>query len=841
MAIAGLHGVSVLNSSFLRDAQSQSSRRRGDGRRGSTRSPLLLQIWQEIENEHAVNQVQRRRGEALLEQRSNGSIVDLSREDIPDSPEPRQRHDLEDAVFGENESEPWSQSQSHSESHDGHEDLNNSSCENSSVFGEIERERVRQVFREWMISGSRDHGSNISQRSSSPRGEWLGETEQERVRVIREWVQMSSQQRSVSTGENRVQPSAEINTDIERVRDGFGVNHSEGQNEHIRRGMRKLRGRQVMLDMLKKAERERQREIQELLDRQAVSHFPYRNRIQALLRGRFLRNDRSVGLNRSASVAESELGLLRQRQTVSGLREGFFSRMDSTGCSQATSNQYDTSSNNDIDFNTNEQTGESSSSMVIEPNNRSGNKVGVAHCFEGTTCESLDWQESATHAEGNHLQCLRIESVDRQSSFSIGCEGRGYTGQNVNLVEIRDTASELIQQSLQIDNLEPNNNHESGKVHNELSEMGDISNGENNSSNRNDYTEGNVVDNVNHGSGALEEQLEENVGNEGSGWHHNSTELRNSTNENVDANLLTNTANEWPENSWASEGGENPHMPEASEMWQENGSFQEAVGNWLGGPSDHGTAPGGRVHNFYFPDDDNVHSVELRELHSRRRVSNLLGSSFRESLDQLIQSYVERQGHANMEWDPEEPTTSTALEEQNLEQQGRDHIVDQEGTINSPLDLHSLPIPPTPPLWDQHPQGDNWPQNDDLEIINDLRLEMARLQQRMNTMQRMLEACMDMQLELQRSISQEVSAALSRSAGSMGIHDCDSADDNSKLECVRNGLCCICCASHIDSLLYRCGHLCTCSKCANELLQSRRKCPMCQAPVVEVIQTCSIL
>lgn len=77
----------------------------------------------------------------------------------------------------------------------------------------------------------------------------------------------------------------------------------------------------------------------------------------------------------------------------------------------------------------------------------------------------------------------------------------------------------------------------------------------------------------------------------------------------------------------------------------------------------------------------------------------------------MIQSYVERRGHARIEWELQETTPSSPSTEQDLEQQRRNQIVDTEDIVNSSLNLPLPPTPPPLPLWDRHSRHDNWSQN----------------------------------------------------------------------------------------------------------------------------------
>ncbi|KAK8601694.1 hypothetical protein V6N13_058621 [Hibiscus sabdariffa] len=836
MAIAGLHNVSVLENSCRRESQSQSSRRQENG---STRISSILQMWRELEDEHVVNNAQERGSKRILQQRSG----DLS---TNDSDSRNGEHIfVSDNVSG-NEFGRWSQDRFGSQT--GNADSSNFNCEPSSDLGDVERERVRQIFREWMKNGGRDRTSNVSLRSNSSRAQRIGEAEQERVGTIRECVQMNNQQRGACI-QSREMQAADIGSHIEEVLNGFVVNQNEYRTELVHGGIRKLCGRQALLDMLKKSKSERQTEVQGLLEFRAVSNFAHHQRIQSLLRGRFLRNGKRVPGDISTSIAASELGL-RQKQTVSGLREDFFSRLDHSGYSPASSKCSDTPSNADTNCNRNEQIHVDNSDEVMDRLN----------------------DQSEHENEETDLVVDIVEDVSRHEASTL-------------VEECQDESRDVTRQVLDGDWQENIANvsspetlkNEAGDHSGEASYVHFPQDGETSGT----YRLINDMENLEHNlvqcidgqeSASQVEGRQEDQDNNGAEWQ----EAR------VEHNVLMDCNNEGTSDMHHENGG------------NEDDSLHETTRNQLEGPYIQDPVTVRRAYTFYLLDDDNVQSMELRELLNRRSVSGLLHSGFRESLDQFVQSYVERQndpsfdlvlnetsgisasveqdveqqssdrneGHRDAEvlplplpsprmpymqplWDQDsyhqnETSATPASVEQDVEveQQSRDRNEGQRDDEVPPLVLTLPRMPYTQPLWDWDSYHHyNWAPDDvhqrpgiEWDIINDLRVDMARLQQRMNSMQRMLGACMEMQLELQRSIRQEVSAALNHSAGSQGTIGDSSSKDAHNWDNVRKGICCICSKGNIDSLLYRCGHMCACSGCANELVQRGAKCPVCRAP-----------
>lgn len=256
-----------------------------------------------------------------------------------------------------------------------------------------------------------------------------------------------------------------------------------------------------------------------------------------------------------------------------------------------------------------------------EPNYSGSDIIGISgsqSCLQVTAREKLDWQDSSAHIAGGQLQLLEIESRDSQSSPSVGIERRDGCGQSFDVISTENADNELTQSCSQIEDTEHSDVQEFSEKHTEQFELGGVINLEDGFSSHGNYTEGNIIDDLDlNESAALEGEQQVGFENEGNQWLPTNVEWRTDpTAESMDVNHPTAAANEWPQHILESEDGEDSHLQEVPEMCPDD-SYQEAVENWLGGSIDHEGAAVVRTQGIYFSDDDNVYSGELEELLSR--------------------------------------------------------------------------------------------------------------------------------------------------------------------------------------------------------------------------------
>mmetsp|Transcript_3464 Transcript_3464/g.6495 ORF Transcript_3464/g.6495 Transcript_3464/m.6495 type:complete len:356 (-) Transcript_3464:1944-3011(-) len=105
------------------------------------------------------------------------------------------------------------------------------------------------------------------------------------------------------------------------------------------------------------------------------------------------------------------------------------------------------------------------------------------------------------------------------------------------------------------------------------------------------------------------------------------------------------------------------------------------------------------------------------------------------------------------------------------------------------------------------------------------------LEREVAILKNVINASFDIQLDIQRSIKQEVAAAVHSGTNTGGI-----SHVTTSCKPLKAGTCTICMETPIDSVLYTCGHMCSCSPCGRSLLASGMPCPICRAPVRDIVR-----
>ncbi|XP_076913177.1 uncharacterized protein LOC143571704 [Bidens hawaiensis] len=205
----------------------------------------------------------------------------------------------------------------------------------------------------------------------------------------------------------------------------------------------------------------------------------------------------------------------------------------------------------------------------------------------------------------------------------------------------------------------------------------------------------------------------------------------------------------------------------------------------------------------------------------RRSITETKCSEYNEYVDQA--AYLERSWKPNDVVSNSETTTTTSPSETTITTSPSETATTTSPFIEPSFSFkqsHNNSIPQSSPAITH--------QTIEMELIYEMRGHMEQLHHEIMDLRKSIKSCVNMQVKLQHSFKQNVGAAATHSAADQRI-------DRKPSGIVQHN-CSICYDAQVDSLLYRCGHMCTCFDCAMELKRTGEECPVCESPILDVVK-----
>jgi hypothetical protein len=114
----------------------------------------------------------------------------------------------------------------------------------------------------------------------------------------------------------------------------------------------------------------------------------------------------------------------------------------------------------------------------------------------------------------------------------------------------------------------------------------------------------------------------------------------------------------------------------------------------------------------------------------------------------------------------------------------------------------------------------------------DQRLRLVDIVDKLSDLERAVRTVIQLQVDVQRSIRMEVAAALAGREsvqGSTGFRSPPAMPTDV-------GRCVVCLEAATECVVVRCGHMCMCQACGLEIKTKRMPCPVCRAPVTDIMR-----